>query len=49
VRIGTDKVEASGGLRAMRLKVTGRPKLVLNGKDRTTTIENGTLVFDGRP
>jgi len=49
VRIGTDKVEASGNLQAMRLKVAGRPKLVLNGKDRPTTVENGTLVFDGRP
>ena len=49
LRIGADKVEASGDLRTMRLKVAGRPRLVVNSKDRPTTVEGGILVFDGKP
>jgi hypothetical protein len=45
VRIGKDKVEASGGLRAMRLKVAGKPSLSVNGKPTTCRYEGGCLVF----
>jgi hypothetical protein len=45
VRIGTDKVEASGDLRAMKLKVSGRPRLLVNGKRRDATITAGVMTF----
>ncbi|MGD0896780.1 MAG: hypothetical protein ABR915_03020 [Thermoguttaceae bacterium] len=45
VRIAKDAVEAVGDLRAMNLKVEGRPKLVLNGKEQKAEIAGGTLSF----
>ena len=49
VRLGADKVEASGDLRAMRLKVAGRPRLLLNGQEERVAIEGGHMVFGPRP
>jgi hypothetical protein len=49
LRIGANKVEASGGLRAARLKVAGRPRLVLNGKEEGAAVEDGCLIFGPRP
>ena len=49
VRIGDEKVEASGGLLAMRLKVSGRPRLILNGKEQPARVEGGCLQFGRAP
>jgi hypothetical protein len=45
VRIGPDKVEAVGDLRAMKVRVEGRPHLVLNGKDAPARVEAGCLEY----
>ena len=45
VRIGRDQVEARGGLRAMTLRVTGRPKLVLNGKPAPAAFDGEFLLL----
>ena len=39
------KVEVSGDLRRLRLKVSGQPRLVLNGKTVTTRLAEGMLSF----
>jgi hypothetical protein len=45
VRIGKEKVEVAGDLRAMRLKVSGKPGLLVNGKSMPCRYESGCLVF----
>jgi hypothetical protein len=45
VRIGRDTVEAVGDLRAMKLKVEGRPRLRLNGKDVPARVAGGYLEY----
>ena len=45
VRIGEDKVEVSGDLRAMRLKVKGQPRLLVNGRPTPCRHEDESLVF----
>jgi len=45
IRIGNDQVEATGDLRSLTLRVEGRPKLLLNGKEAPATIERGLLIF----
>lgn len=47
IRIGPDKVEVSGDLRAMRLKVPGPRTLVLNGRAAKASCADGLLVFKG--
>jgi hypothetical protein len=48
LRIGKAKVEVSGDLRAMRLKVSGQPGLWINGRQVPYRWEDGYLVFDVR-
>lgn len=48
-RIGKDKIEASGDLRAMRLPVEGQPKLLVNGKTQKATFVDGCLSYNGPP
>ena len=43
VRIGKDAVEVWGDLRAMKVRVKGRPRLVVNGKERNATVASGLL------
>lgn len=45
VRLAPDKVDASGELLAMKVKVSGKPKLVVNGKVRSAEISEGVLTF----
>ncbi len=45
VRIGPDRVEARGDLRELRVKVEGRPQLVVNGRDRPARIADGFLAY----
>ncbi len=45
IRIGRGKVEAFGGLKGMRLRVEGTPKLILNGKGVRAKVEAGVLSF----
>ena len=49
VRVGAERIDASGDLRAMRLKVAGRPRLVLNGQEERVAIAGGHMVFGPRP
>ncbi len=46
VRIGRDTVEVSGHPQAMRIRVKGRPKLVVNGEGRKSTVADGLLTFE---
>ena len=45
IRVGADKVEVSGNLRAMKLKVPGPRRLVLNGRAATATCSDGWLTY----
>jgi len=45
IRVGADKVEAYGNLSAMKLKVTGSPKLLLNGEQVPAKIAGGVLEY----
>ncbi|MEI7832925.1 MAG: hypothetical protein WCJ56_07005 [bacterium] len=47
LRISTDKVETTGDLRALTLKVVGTPKLFINGKEVTATVKDGVLTWVG--
>jgi hypothetical protein len=45
VRIGPDRVDASGDLRAMTVKVSGKPGLFINGRRQEARDLDGRLVF----
>jgi hypothetical protein len=45
LRVGADQIDASGDLRAMRLPVAGRPKLLLNGVPHEARVADGVLTF----
>lgn len=45
LRIGNEKVEASGDLKAMQLRVEGRPKLIVNGKEAQADLDGGLLTY----
>jgi hypothetical protein len=45
VRIGEDKVEVCGDLRAMKVAVEGTPKLVINGKEEDASVSGGYLSY----
>jgi len=49
LRIGKGKVEVSGDLRAMRLKVSGQPGLWINGRQVPCQWEDGYLVYNSTP
>ncbi len=46
VRISKNKVEVSGNLQAMRIRVEGKPQLIVNGQKRKATISKGILTFE---
>jgi len=45
VRIQKNTVEVIGDLSAMTLKVSGRPKLVINGKEQPATVSGGLMEY----
>ena len=45
IRIAAGKVVARGGIGAMKLKVTGRPKLTVNGKPAAASVSGGVLSY----
>jgi hypothetical protein len=45
VRIGPDRVDASGDLRAMTIKISGKPALFVNGQHQEARYLDGRLVF----
>ncbi len=45
LRIGRDQITASGDLRAASVRVAGKPKLILNGKQVPADINDGILRF----
>jgi len=45
LRIGRDKVEVQGDMRAMRLPIGGQPKLVVNGKNQKASFVRGYLYY----
>jgi hypothetical protein len=47
IRIGKDAVEADGPLRAIRLRVSGQPALIVNGKASAATVKDGFLELRG--
>ena len=49
LRVGKDKVEVSGDLRAMKLPIEGQPELLVNGKKHKATFVDGHLFYNGPP
>jgi hypothetical protein len=47
LRIRQDRVEVSGNLKSARIKVSGRPILVVDGKEAPATIDGDVLVIGG--
>ncbi len=45
IRISQERVEVSGELRAMQLKVAGQPVLFVNGRVVSATITNSVLSY----
>jgi len=45
LRIGRNKVEVQGDMRAMRLPIGGQPKLVVNGKKQKASFVRGYLYY----
>jgi hypothetical protein len=45
IRILPDRVEASGGIQSLRLRVTGSPSLVLNGSPVQSKVVDGHLLY----
>jgi hypothetical protein len=45
VRISKDKVEVDGDIRALRIPVKGKPKLLVNGKSQQASFIRGYLYF----
>jgi len=45
VRAGRERVEVSGDLRGMKLKVAGQPQLILNGKAAKARVAGGLLTL----
>jgi hypothetical protein len=45
VRVSRDKVEVVGDIRTMSVKVSGSPKLIVNGKPEKAIIESGVLKY----
>ncbi len=45
VRISPDKVEVTGNVRSLRIKVTGAPKLIINGTEHPNKPSSGMLVW----
>ena len=45
VRIGKDRVEVSGHPQAMKVRVGGQPRLVVNAAERNCTVADGLLAY----
>jgi hypothetical protein len=45
VRISPEEVAVSGELTAMKLKVSGSPKLIINGRPQAAEVRDGWLSF----
>jgi hypothetical protein len=45
VRVGPDRVDVSGDLRAMTIRVSGKPGLFVNGQRQEARVLDGRLVF----
>lgn len=45
VRVGKDKVEVTGNVASAKIKVTGNPKLIVNGADKPAKISGGMLTW----
>jgi len=45
IRIGSDKVEVAGNVKSLRVKVTGSPKLTINGAERPNKPTDGMVVW----
>ncbi len=45
VRIGKDKVEVTGNVRSGQVKVTGTPKLIVNGTERPSKPTSGMIIW----
>ena len=49
IRIGPDKVEACGDLRAMKIRVAGRPRLLINDRPVRCPVKDGYLLYSSAP
>jgi len=49
VRIGPDRVDVTGDLRAMTITVSGKPALFVNGRRQEARYPEGRLVFGKQP
>lgn len=45
IRLDPDKVHVSGDLQAMKLRVTGKPALVVNGQPQRASVADGVLSY----
>jgi hypothetical protein len=45
IRVGNDTVEVTGSVTAAKIKVTGNPKLVVNGTAQSAKISGGMLTW----
>jgi hypothetical protein len=45
VRVGKDKVEVTGNVKSLQVKVTGAPKLVVNGTERPYKPASGMIIW----
>lgn len=46
LRIAGDRVTVTGDLRALRLRVTGTPKLTIDGTERPAVVRDGMLILE---
>jgi hypothetical protein len=49
VRIGKDRVDAWGGVRGLKVRVAGTPKLFVNGREQPAPMSNGFVTFTAAP
>jgi hypothetical protein len=45
IRTGKDRVDVEGDVKALKLRVTGNPKLAINGQPQAATVTGGFLTF----
>ncbi len=46
IRVTAEQVEMSGNVTAMKLKVAGKPKLVVGGQTVPATVAGGVLTYE---
>jgi hypothetical protein len=49
VRVGKDRVDASGGVTSLKVRVAGSSKLFLNGREHPAAVSGGFLTFVAAP